>query len=795
MSTDEKRIETIFQENQGYIDSVRDGIVEGVSEGIHKGIESGTKRAAWDVLKKECTARGITNIAGVDIETIVEHISQLVLSKDITKTTRDIFRNTLNTYFDRIGKSIIDEFKARLPVLSSITELIEHRKQEIFSQLRRSLPDNPLCIGIADGLQKSIDEALNKSIQGLEDSLKEKIGLEDREQPAESRETVKNGDHDKVKEEVKKSVKDAVAKVVDRIIYEIITQITRRTVAGLKDKLKQALAEELQRITKEQLEDRLTETIDLLKERYAAKCTDKARFISNLDKYLGNSIKKHVLHLASRIPVVVALTATAVVAAGGITYAVTSNQPPVAHAYFQPVAPLAIRFSSEGSYDPDGYIHYFLWHFGDGSTSGDSDPFHEYREPGDYIVVLTVTDDEGQESSTEISVSVEAPSRPPVAIANFEQHGLAVDFYGKESHDPDGGPIVAWHWSFGDGHIFEGATATHEYPKGGNYLVVLAVTDDEGQESSTEISVNVESSPALALSTSSLNFGSVQQGDEDSETFEVWNSGGGTLSYSLAEGATWLSLSETSGTSTGESDNITVVINTSGLSAGPYAAAISVSSNGGADSISVSMDVVLPPALALSTSSLNFGSVQQGDEDSETFEVWNSGGGTLSYSLAEGATWLSLSETSGTSTGESDNITVVINTSGLSAGPYAAAISVSSNGGADSISVSMDVVLPPALALSTSSIDFGTVSAGYTGSKTFQVWNKGGGMLSYNLAEGATWLSLSTTSGNSTGEKDTITVFIDASPFSESSSYLAAISISSNGGTSPILVSANTSVW
>ncbi|MFC1972406.1 PKD domain-containing protein [Chloroflexota bacterium] len=589
MTTIENRIERIFQENQGYIDSVRDGIVEGVREGIHKGIESGTKRAAWDVLKKECKARGLANIAGVDIETIVEHISQLVVGKDITKTTRDIFRNTLNTYFDRIGKSIIDEFQAGLPVLSSITELIEHRKQEIFSQLRRSLPDNPLCIAIADGLQKSIDEALNKGIQGLKDSLKEKTGLEDREQPAESQETVENGDRDKVKEEVKKSVKDAVAKVVDRIIYEIITQITRRTVAGLKDKLKQALAEELERITKEQLENRLTETIDSLKERCATKCTDKTRFISNLDKYLGNSIKKHVLHLASKIPVVIALTATAAVAAGGITYALTLNQAPVAEAHFEPVAPLTISCSSEGSYDPDGYIQYYLWDFGDGSTSGDSNPFHEYREPGNYIVFLTVTDDEGQESSTEISVSVEAPSKPPVAIANFEQHGLAVDFYGEESHDPDGGPIVAWHWSFGDGHVFEGDTATHEYAKGGNYVVVLTVTDDEGQESSTEISVNVESSPALALSTSSLDFGTVSAGYTGNKTFQVWNSGGGTLSYNLAEGATWLSLSTIKGTSTGEKDTITVYIDASPFSeSSSYSAAILISSNGGTSSILVS---------------------------------------------------------------------------------------------------------------------------------------------------------------------------------------------------------------
>ena len=211
----------------------------------------------------------------------------------------------------------------------------------------------------------------------------------------------------------------------------------------------------------------------------------------------------------------------------------------------------------------------------------------------------------------------------------------------------------------------------------------------------------VVASPVLTCSTSSINFGEVPIGDTRSDTFEVWNSGGETLSYSLSEGATWLSLSSTSGTSTGEWDDITVYLDTSELDNVPYSASIDISSNGGTSSILVSVNVVVvgaSPVLTCSTSSINFDWVGEGYKGSDTFEVWNSGGGTLSYSLSyslsAGADWLSLSSTSGTSTGEHDSITVNLNTSGLSEGStYLATIDISSNGEIHSISVWVGITI------------------------------------------------------------------------------------------------------
>ncbi|RLI12453.1 hypothetical protein DRO33_02645, partial [Candidatus Bathyarchaeota archaeon] len=56
------------------------------------------------------------------------------------------------------------------------------------------------------------------------------------------------------------------------------------------------------------------------------------------------------------------------------------------------------------------------------------------------------------------------------------------------------------------------------------------------------------SNPALCKSTSSLDFGT----SATSRTFEVWNCGGGTLNYTISDDRTWISVSPTSGSSTGE---------------------------------------------------------------------------------------------------------------------------------------------------------------------------------------------------------------------------------------------------
>lgn len=71
-----------------------------------------------------------------------------------------------------------------------------------------------------------------------------------------------------------------------------------------------------------------------------------------------------------------------------------------------PAAPLVVRFDGRSSRDVDGTIVAWSWDFGDGGTASEPEAVHEYRGPGDYIVALAVTDDDGAETVIERELRV-----------------------------------------------------------------------------------------------------------------------------------------------------------------------------------------------------------------------------------------------------------------------------------------------------------------------------------------------------------------------------------------------------
>jgi glucose/arabinose dehydrogenase len=89
----------------------------------------------------------------------------------------------------------------------------------------------------------------------------------------------------------------------------------------------------------------------------------------------------------------------------------SSNAPPVADAAGAPLAgaaPLAVSFSSAGSFDPDFDPIQASWNFGDATGSTLASPSHTYTAPGTYVAVLTVSDNRGGQSSDSLSVNVAA---------------------------------------------------------------------------------------------------------------------------------------------------------------------------------------------------------------------------------------------------------------------------------------------------------------------------------------------------------------------------------------------------
>lgn len=81
----------------------------------------------------------------------------------------------------------------------------------------------------------------------------------------------------------------------------------------------------------------------------------------------------------------------------------------------------------------------------------------------------------------------------PTAVINFTQNGSTIIFDANGSSDSDGS-IVEYLWDFGDGTTGTGTTPSHQFATG-TFTITLAVTDDQGGESSTQTNVTISSTP------------------------------------------------------------------------------------------------------------------------------------------------------------------------------------------------------------------------------------------------------------------------------------------------------------
>jgi chitinase len=128
----------------------------------------------------------------------------------------------------------------------------------------------------------------------------------------------------------------------------------------------------------------------------------------------------------------------------------------------------------------------YSWNFGDGSTRTGSSVSKSYKTPGTYNVILTVTDEVGQQAQTIEPVTISASST--VAAFTYSPSepvaGNSVFFNGSTSTPSNGATISSsgYSWNWGDGEPNStGATPSHIFANPGAYTVTLTVRDSAGQ--------------------------------------------------------------------------------------------------------------------------------------------------------------------------------------------------------------------------------------------------------------------------------------------------------------------------
>jgi PKD repeat protein len=143
-------------------------------------------------------------------------------------------------------------------------------------------------------------------------------------------------------------------------------------------------------------------------------------------------------------------------------------------------APLMVTFTDASANTPASWA----WNFGDGSTSTEQNPVHEYTAAGNYTVVLSATNTAGSDDETKTDyISVTAPGLLVTAsFSGAPTSGtvpLTVAFTDASIN------ATAWYWDFDNDLVVDSTlqNPSFTYTNAGTYTVNLTVNGTEGSNS------------------------------------------------------------------------------------------------------------------------------------------------------------------------------------------------------------------------------------------------------------------------------------------------------------------------
>lgn len=278
----------------------------------------------------------------------------------------------------------------------------------------------------------------------------------------------------------------------------------------------------------------------------------------------------------------------------------------------------------------------------------------------------------------------------------------------------------------------------------GTYNTTISLTAAGATSVIIPVNLTVEAPslpPMISASPATLSFTAVQGGSNPStQTVSISNVGGGVLAWSANESASWLGISPASGTGTGP---ISVTATPGSLAVGTYNTLVTINAlNSAPVSIPISLTVTAPVAtVVLSPVALAFSGVQGGANPVTQAVTVNANG---NWTASSSAPWLTLSPSSGNGNG---SIAAHVALSSAVVGTNNATITVTSGGVARTTSVTLTVSAASLTASPNSVAYTATQGAANPSAQTIAISSNS----TWTVSDGASWLSLSPTSGSNNG--------------------------------------------
>ena len=177
----------------------------------------------------------------------------------------------------------------------------------------------------------------------------------------------------------------------------------------------------------------------------------------------------------------------------------------------------------------------YLWIFGDGNTSTQTNPLKSFSTAGTYQVKLVVTNNNGCKDSLTQNITILA--KP---VAAFTVNSSAQCIVGNQFNfiNNSTGVISNYNWNFGDGNTSNVSNPSKSYALSGNYTVKLFANGTNGCVDSAiqTLSVNPKPNVAFSFSNTCLNtpIGLINNSSISNGTISyLWSFGDGTISNDL----------------------------------------------------------------------------------------------------------------------------------------------------------------------------------------------------------------------------------------------------------------------
>ena len=133
-----------------------------------------------------------------------------------------------------------------------------------------------------------------------------------------------------------------------------------------------------------------------------------------------------------------------------------------------------VNFSDQSTGNPNA-PNFWFWDFGDGSTSAQQNPSHNYANSGLYNVCLTIQTPDSCISTTCQNVQANGSGGGCQAFFTSQVSGpLTANF----ADGSQAGPNANYFWDFGDGGSSNQQNPSHTYNQGGLYVVCLTIIDN-----------------------------------------------------------------------------------------------------------------------------------------------------------------------------------------------------------------------------------------------------------------------------------------------------------------------------